>query len=575
MPAETRSHPTTTDAHPGRGERLAALALIVAGLGVRAASILHHRVNSDEPQHLHVAWAWTQGLLPYRDVFDNHSPLFSLAMSPLLAAAGERADIIHVMRLAMVPFVLGALAAVWVIARRLFSPRVALWSVAIAAVVPDFLRTSVEYRTDQVWMCAWLAALAVLVGGRLSRGRAFSTGAILGIALATSMKTTLLLLGLGVAVAVTAGVATWRGARLPWGSLAGRAALALLGLVVAPAAFALWFAWRGAWADLVYGVAGHNMVAGLGHWGTTPWRPLLLVAAAPVLVLVADALVRGAGAALGRRRALVILAALSTHTILEGCWPLVTRSDLLPLLPLESIAVAALLVALPGAVARRWPGAGAWSRALRAAPALVVAVETVLAATAEPVWVDHTTAQVALVRQVLAVTRPGDTVMDAKGEAIYRRRPYHLALETITLQRFARRLLPDAIPESLVAARTAVVVQRDLDRMPPRARAFITAHYLPFDELRVLGERLEPMDDDGAGGLAFHLDVAQRYAVVTEAGAARGELDGVPCGGPRELARGPHVYRPTPAERTGELAVVWAGAAEHGFVARRRSGTGE
>src|SRR6185312_17228889 len=57
-------------------------------------------VNSDEPQHLHVVWAWTQGLLPYRDVFDNHAPLFQLICAPLLALLGERADLVALMRLA-------------------------------------------------------------------------------------------------------------------------------------------------------------------------------------------------------------------------------------------------------------------------------------------------------------------------------------------------------------------------------------------------------------------------------------------------------------------------------------------
>ena len=41
---------------------------------LHAGYVLHHRVNTDEPQHLHVAWSVAQGLLPYRDVFDNHSP---------------------------------------------------------------------------------------------------------------------------------------------------------------------------------------------------------------------------------------------------------------------------------------------------------------------------------------------------------------------------------------------------------------------------------------------------------------------------------------------------------------------
>ena len=37
------------------------LALLFA---LRVLFALHLHVNSDEPQHLHVVWAWTQGLLP-------------------------------------------------------------------------------------------------------------------------------------------------------------------------------------------------------------------------------------------------------------------------------------------------------------------------------------------------------------------------------------------------------------------------------------------------------------------------------------------------------------------------------
>jgi hypothetical protein len=64
--------------------------------------------NSDEPQHLHVVWAWTEGLLPYRDVFDNHAPLFQLLCAPLLAWLGERAAIVARMRLSMIPLYFGA-----------------------------------------------------------------------------------------------------------------------------------------------------------------------------------------------------------------------------------------------------------------------------------------------------------------------------------------------------------------------------------------------------------------------------------------------------------------------------------
>ena len=69
-------------------------------------------MDSDEPQHLHVVWNWSQGRVAYRDFFDNHTPLFHLLMAPLLCLLGERADILNVMRLFVIPFYLVSIWAV-------------------------------------------------------------------------------------------------------------------------------------------------------------------------------------------------------------------------------------------------------------------------------------------------------------------------------------------------------------------------------------------------------------------------------------------------------------------------------
>ena len=84
-------------------ERTAALILLGAATLLRLPYIFHYRINSDEPQHLHVVWGWTRGLLQYRDVSDNHSPLFHLLMAPLLALIGERPDAVVLMRFAIDP----------------------------------------------------------------------------------------------------------------------------------------------------------------------------------------------------------------------------------------------------------------------------------------------------------------------------------------------------------------------------------------------------------------------------------------------------------------------------------------
>ena len=78
----------------------------VAVVALKLLSIFHLRADSDEPQHAHVVWAWATDRLQYRDVFDNHMPLFQMACAPLFGLIGERADILIYLRLAMLPLYL-------------------------------------------------------------------------------------------------------------------------------------------------------------------------------------------------------------------------------------------------------------------------------------------------------------------------------------------------------------------------------------------------------------------------------------------------------------------------------------
>src|SRR5438105_11122309 len=219
-------------------DRWLAITLLVVGLILRLLYTLHHQVNTDEPQHLHVAWAEANGWLAYRDVFDNHAPIFSGLMAPLVGALGERADVVVCMRFAMLPFVALSLWAAWRIGHRLFSSRAALWAVALGAIAPDFLRGSVEYRTDQLWATLWLASLWVLVSGPLTRARSFGFGVVLGTCFGVSMKSSLLAGSLMGGAGVTLLLLARRRAAPAPGWLARRALVALAGLVTVPAVIA-------------------------------------------------------------------------------------------------------------------------------------------------------------------------------------------------------------------------------------------------------------------------------------------------------------------------------------------------
>src|SRR5437016_12581400 len=113
------------------GERLILIVLAVFTLVLRAFAFFHYRFDSDDPQHLHVAWGWTAGLVQYRDLFDNHAPLFQLLSAPFLALVGERPDVLLYMRLLMLPLFAVVIGATYILARRMYSTRIAFWSALI------------------------------------------------------------------------------------------------------------------------------------------------------------------------------------------------------------------------------------------------------------------------------------------------------------------------------------------------------------------------------------------------------------------------------------------------------------
>ncbi len=543
-----------------RASRGVALCLIAAGALLRALYVAHHRVNSDEPQHLHVAWGWTQGLLPYRDLFDNHSPLFSMSMAPLLARAGERADIVTVMRLAMIPFFVAAMAATWVMARRLFGSTAAWWAVASAGIFPDYLRASVEYRSDQPWSALWLGSLATLLAGPLSVARCFATGLLMGIALSTSMKTTVLLAALAAALIAVALTSAWR---RPIGWLWPRLLAGIAGGALVPGALVAGFAWRGALAPMLYQAVTHNVVSGLGLWSTMPWRAWLFVPCVPLLVWLAGRLLRGApDPATGRRRAVLLLAAGLYWAAIETLWPLVTRQDYLPIFPVVAALLAAAALAL-GRHAARAARAGAMrSAAAIGVPAALVVVSAAVVISWEKPWPDLTAPYRAQLAEVLRLTRPGERVMDFKGESIFRPRPSPLVMEEITLERIASGEMVDDVPARMRASATPVA-RTDLGLFPETTRRFIAAHYLPVGAWRVVGCKLEPAPAPGPAR-RFRLEIAARYAAITGHGPARGLLDGMPADTPRFLAAGPHEYDAAPGE--GTVFLIWAAAVERGFT---------
>jgi Dolichyl-phosphate-mannose-protein mannosyltransferase len=548
-------------------ERGFALALLGVAVALRLLGVWEYRFNSDEPQHAHVVWGWTRGLIQYRDFFDNHTPLFHMLWAPLLAAFGESVRTLFRLRLTMLPLYLAALAVTWLIGRRLLSPRAALWGTVLTALLPPFFVKTLEFRTDVPWTLLWLVAFQVATGGAPGPARLFVAGLAVGAAAAVSLKSSLLLACLlGSALAAAA----WRLAGgndtslRPTPRAAGRALAAagagLAGLAAVPAGVALYFQRHGALDGLLAGAVRHNLQ--VSQHGPAPLkRALILAVGAPLLIVVARWSLSAGPPALARQRLLLALTAGSYLIALEVLWPLITSQTYLPVEPLLCLFVAAAAV---GGSRARQPGEAsrpriAWGSAFLA---LALAVELVIDLLHGPLRGDQTAPTTAIVAAALRLTAPDEAVFDDKGDAVFRRRAFVPVLEDITREAMAEGRIADTIPEAILAHHVCVATLASR-RLPPRGKRFLDANFLPVGPVRVCGRWLP-----GAAGqppyptVAFQVEIPGRYTILGSGGPARGGLDGIELTAPRDLAAGVHVFAP---RSPPPWALLWARAAERGF----------
>jgi Dolichyl-phosphate-mannose-protein mannosyltransferase len=318
-------------------EFIAAVSLFALMVVFKIVNMVRYRFDSDESQHMHVIWAWARGFVQYRDIFDNHMPLFQIMFAPIFGLIGDRATILYWMRFILLPMYFVAAWCTYRIGESLFSRRAGVWAVILAGLYTMYHFISFEFRTDNLWAPLWLLCITVLVSGALTVPRAVVAGLLLGFCFGVSMKSLLLLVSLLVGAAVALLLVGRKRLGESWSYLVRCSAAFLAAATLVPGTITLAFALAGVWREFFYCNFEHNILPHLNARNHPAWWILIFPVAFPFVIYAARLIVRAApGPAVAFRRAFVFLICGFYLPALHSFWNLLTRQDYLPYFPLAS-----------------------------------------------------------------------------------------------------------------------------------------------------------------------------------------------------------------------------------------------
>src|SRR5438477_2126657 len=547
----------------GSEEFMTAAILFALMIVLKLINTTTYRFDSDEPQHMHVIWAWARGFVQYRDVFDNHMPLFQIMFAPIFGVIGDRATILYWMRFILLPMYFVAAWCTYRIGESLFSRRAGIWAVILAGLYTLYHFISFEFRTDNLWAPLWLLCIMTLISRPLTVPRALIGGLLLGFCFSVSMKSILLLLALLVGAPIALFLVGRKQLGQSWTHLARCTAAFFAAILLAPGALAAAFALAGVWREFRYCNFEHNILPHLNAKNHPAWWIIVFPVVFPFAIYAARLIVRAAPApAVAFRRAFIFLICGFYVPALWSFWNLLTRQDFLPYYPLAFVLGSGALLAVSRSLAgydlrvtqslRRVP-----------LPALIALIEFSIGIVTHPFWIDGARIETNLLRGVLKLTDPGDYVLDCQGETIFRQRCFRPVTESVTLERLRRGLMADNAAERCIATHTGVAVM--MGRMPARARAFVWENYIPVgDNLLVAGRFLGPSLADSTG-MDFDVVIPAPYKIMARVQVTvRGTLDGIPYDGARFLAPGKHTFVQTSPGAT--LVLLWAQAVDRNFI---------
>lgn len=439
--------------------------------------VANARLDVDEGQHLHMAWRVGQGQVPFADFWEHHMPLLAYLLAPLTWWFADSPAIYFAGRVVMAGVLLGSLALVYALARRLGAD-VAVAAVLLLVVQYRFVQFGTQVRPDGPALLAWLATVLALVAWR-ERGGAWLWAAGIGLGVAATLTPKAVYAALGAAGVVIAACASSPRAL----AQTGRALVQLgAGSALPLAALLAWLAISGGTRAL-HAFVEQIIVANLRFPDFTRQPPLDNDGAAFTALCVI-----GIAVALWRHGLpvlrhpvhgpLLVPMLVVTAILLSPTTPAVNRYAWLPVLAGGAVYAGLGFVALVEHLRAR----GRKVAAAAVVVAVVAACVEPAALTADAAFRNRT--DLGRMRLALAYACPGEAVIDAVPWYVFRPSAFRYLFLDWGLVTWLHRgvIAPQVLVDDLRAARAPVgFIDSRLKRIGEPVLGFLGKHYVAVD----------------------------------------------------------------------------------------------
>jgi len=510
--------------------------LFILSFIARIDLTLHRTLNADEFQHLHGAWMVHLGFVPYRDFWENHTPLLYYVVAPILALLGEGVTSVLVVRGILSAVGLAILWIVYRLTRLVHDHQTAIFSVVFLSYVDMFLQKTIEVRPDQFLVLFWLLSLWLCLRTfRDSKDRNFLlSGLLLGIGMLFSPKALFCYSAAAVTILFQHFLAEPRSSFF---RMAKRQIFYTLGFLLPFAAMILFFYSQHAAVEFVYSVLLENL-----NYPNIRRPTFLLLPQNIVVFLVAFA---GIIVWFRERRGRANPAYGTPLLLIVPCFILLAEFLFLTpgTFPQSALIFVPLLSIFAGIAIKRSLD---WSRIGNVFLFVFLMITGLIVpcvslAYRHPFTITNGN-QFQLLRYILTHTARGETIFDGNTAYIFRPQAYYYgSLVEGIRERIKRGEISRSIPESLKASHCRIVIYDDrISDLPAPVQAFLRANYLPSGQPDVFVAGKELSAENFSGRKAtFWIDLPFRYSFqVTNAGEL--QVDGKSYKAPVLLDRGMH-----------------------------------